>query len=213
MTANPQDDPQWKIDRCGSVGASEIADVMRRVKSGGFSATRASLMARKVCERLTGVPVETFKSRAMLDGIEREASARLEYELLFNAKIELVGVVPHPLVKGTHASPDGLVGNLGLVQFKCPEHAAHLEFILEERIDGDYLKQCQWEMACTGRHWDDFVSFNPDFPSAMQLVRKRIERDGQAINEMESEVRTFLKELEAKVSALRARYEPAEEAA
>lgn len=210
---NPQDDPQWRLDRCGSIGASEIADATRQRKDGKPSATRAALLARKVCERLTGVPVDTFTSRAMQDGRDREAEARTAYEFMHNVTVELVGVVKHPLIEGTHASPDGLVGNHGLVQIKCPEHAAHLAFIRTGKIDGDYIAQMQHEMGCSGRHWCDYASYHPDFPAAMQLVVKRVERDAAMIDEIEDGVRAFLKELDATLRELRALYGDAKEAA
>jgi hypothetical protein len=95
----------WRLDRCGSVGASEIADVLRKGKGGAPSLSCASLMARKVCERITGKPVATFKSRAMDDGIMREPRARSLYEITYG-EVELVGKVPHPRIEGTHASPE-----------------------------------------------------------------------------------------------------------
>ena len=202
---NPQDDPQWRLDRCGSVGASEVADIMRRNKN-GYSAARANLMAQKVVERLTGVPFEGFTSAAMLKGREREPDARLAYELLTNSTVDLVGIVKHPLIAGTHASPDGVIGDLGLLEIKSPQPAAHLETLLTETIDPDYLKQMQHQMGCSGRHWVDYCSYNPDFPAEMQVFIKRVHRDGAIINEIESELRQFLKELDEKMAVLQARY-------
>lgn len=200
-----QNSPEWLAARAGSIGASEVPDLMRKIKSGGASATRASLMAKKLVERLTGQPVATFQSKAMAEGKAREAEARASYAFLV-APIERIGIIRHPLIKGAHASPDGLVGAHGLVEIKCPEHAAHLDLWLTETVDRDYALQMQWQMACTGRHWCDFVSYHPDFPAALQLYVKTVDRDPELMIEMEGEVQKFIGELERKIETLTDRY-------
>ena len=154
---------EWRQARCGSVGASDAPRVVRRTKT-GYSADRDSLMAAKVLERLTGVPVEIPKSAAMLQGTAREPEARMLYEMVRGVEVEQVGLVPHPLIKGAHASPDGYVSGTGLIEIKCPLPAAHLDTLITETISNDHFVQVQFQLACTGRHWCDYVSFNPDFP-------------------------------------------------
>ena len=197
--------------RCGSVGASDVPNIIRRTKT-GYSASRANLMALKVVERLTGLPAETYQSAAMAAGLEREPLARTAYAFISNAEVETIDIVRHPLIEGAHASPDGTIGMLGLLEIKCPQPAAHLDTLLNEKIDNDYFVQMQWQMAVSGRHWVDYVSFNPDFPASMQLWSERVERSPEVIDELEGEVRKFLAELEAKVAELRKRYELAEAA-
>jgi len=195
--------------RCGSIGASDVPDIVRRTKS-GYSATRANLMALKVLERLTGVAVPTYQSKAMADGLAKEPLARAAYAFLHDVAIErpsAPGLIPHPLIAGAHASPDGLVGSLGLVEIKCPEQAAHLDTLLSEKVGRDYFIQIQWQLACTGCHWCDYVSWHPDFPEAMQFWEQRVERDRELMSELEGEVREFIAELERKVAELRRRYE------
>ena len=179
--------------------------VVRRTKS-GYSADRDNLMASKVLERLTGVPVEMFKTVAMLQGTEREPQARMLYELMRGVEVEEVGLVPHPLIKGSHASCDGYVCGTGLIEIKSPQPASHLETLLGETISEAHLVQMQWQMACTGRHWCDYVSYNPDFPASMQIWISRVPRDARLIGELESEIKQFLKELEQKVDRLSRRY-------
>jgi hypothetical protein len=200
--------------RAGSVGASDVPDLVRRTKT-GLSATRANLMALKVLERLTGVAVETYQSKAMADGIERQPLATAAYAFMYDVTVErpaAPGLVPHPLIEGSHASPDGLVGNVGLVEVKCPQLAAHLATLLSETVERDYFIQAQWQLCCTGRHWCDYVSWNPDFPPSMQLWVKRVERDPLMMDELEGEVRRFLRELDEKVAELKRRYDLAEAA-
>jgi YqaJ-like viral recombinase domain len=200
-----QGTPEWYRARCGSVGSSEVADIVRKTKT-GVSASRAQLMAAKVIQRLTGAWVEGYRSPAMQRGIELEPMARADYELITDAQVELVGIVRHPLISGTHASPDGLVGARGLVEFKCPLGAAHLATLLGEPIDRDYMIEMQWALCCTGRDWCDYVSFNPDFPVAMRLKITRVERDPELMRELEFAVGNFLNELERKLSALNGLY-------
>ena len=197
--------------RCGSVGASDVPNIIRRTKT-GYSASRANLMALKVVERLTGLPAETYQSAAMAAGLEREPLARAAYGFMQNVAVEMIGLVRHPLIEGAHASPDGTIGMLGLVEIKCPQPAAHLDTLLNEKIDNDYFVQMQWQMACTGRHWVDYVSWSPDFPPSMQLWSERVERSPEVIDELEDEVRKFLTELETKVAELKKRYDLSEAA-
>lgn len=197
---------EWRQARCGSVGASDAPRVVRRTKS-GYSADRENLMAEKVLERLTDTPVETYKSAAMLQGTAREPEARMLYEMVRGVEVEQAGLVPHPLIKGAHASPDGYVtGISGLIEIKCPLPATHLDTLINETISNDHFVQMQWQMACTGRQWCDFVSFNPDFPPAMQLWIKRVLRNASFMNDLEGEIRQFIRELEAKVAKLSQRY-------
>ena len=191
--------------RCGSVGASDAPNIIRRTKT-GYGASRANLMAVKVVERLTGLPAETYQSAAMAQGLEREPRAREAYAFLHDIEVERTDPIRHPLIKGAHASPDGLVGSRGLVEIKCPQPAAHLETLLSEKIDRDYFVQIQWQLTVTGRSWCDYISWCPDFPEAMQFWEQRVDRDMPLIVELEGEVRTFLAELEEKVTALDARY-------
>jgi hypothetical protein len=102
--------------------------------------------------------------------------------------------VGHPAITMSGASPDGYVGEDGLLEIKCPNTATHIDTLLGEPIDGRYLKQMQWQMACTGRQWCDFASFDPRLPTDLQLKILRMERDDALIASLEDEVRVFLKE-------------------
>lgn len=200
-----QGSPEWLQARCGSLGASMIADALAKTKSGP-SASRANLQARLAVERLTGIPQETYQNGAMLQGVEREPQARAAYQFLTDAVVEPVGLIAHPTIAGTHASPDGLIDADGLLEIKCPQPAAHLATLMGEPIPQKYLFQMIWQMACSGRGYCDFVSFNPDFPAEMQMHTTRVKRDDEKITAIELEVRLFLSELDRKVAALRERY-------
>ena len=200
-----QGSPEWLQARCGSLGASSVADATARTKT-GWGASRANVMARLVAERLTGVPADTYTNDAMRWGTEQEPAARAMYEFMVGVEVTTVGLVLHPKLAKTHASPDGLVGDDGLLEIKCPNTATHIETLLGESIDGKYLKQMQWQMNCTGRMWCDFVSYDPRLPAEMQLHITRVPRDQSMIDILDKEVSIFLAETAAKVEKLQAIY-------
>jgi YqaJ-like viral recombinase domain len=117
---------------------------------------------------------------------------------------ERVGFVLHPTIEMAGASPDRLVGDLGLLEVKCPNSSTHIDTLLGAAIDPDYLKQMQWQMACTGRQWTDYCSFDPRMPDHLQMKVHRIARDPVMIAEMEKAAVEFLLEVDAKVAALNA---------
>lgn len=192
---------EWYAARCGKVTASRVADVIAKTKS-GYSASRANYMADLICERMTGVSTETYQNAAMVWGINTEPMARAAYEAEAGGLVEEVGFIPHATIPNAGASPDGLVGTDGLVEIKCPNTATHIETLLGQTIPQKYITQMQWQMACTGRKWCDFVSYDPRMPEHMQFFCKRIERDQSVITDLEREVNSFLQELEQKVNKL-----------
>lgn len=196
---------EWFSARLGKVTASRVSDVIAKTKTGA-SASRANYMAELLCERLTGEKAQSFSSAAMQWGEEQEGAARAAYSLMTDATVDLVGFVVHPEIPFLGASPDGLVGEDGLVEIKCPNTATHIDTLLRGEIEKKYVTQMMVQMACTGRKWCDFVSFDPRLPPEMQLWIKRVERDQAKISEITSEVISFLGELDAKEAELRARY-------
>lgn len=200
-----QGTPEWLQARCGSLGASRVAEAIAKTRT-GWGASRANLMAELTAERLTGAPAERFQNDAMRWGTENEPAARLAYEFLTNQTVIEVGLFLHPSIPGSHCSPDGTVGDDGLIEIKCPNTATHIDTLLYEDIEGKYVTQIQWQLACTGRKWCDFCSFDPRLPAEMQLWTHRIHRNDRMIGELEREVSIFLAELDQQVAALRARF-------
>lgn len=203
-----QGSPEWFAIRCGKVTASRMGDLMATTKS-GYGAGRGNYMAELIAERLTGKPAERFQNEAMKWGVEKEAEANAAYVFFKDVQIESVGFIVHPTIADSGASPDGYVAADGMVEIKCPLTATHIETLLSSTIASKYIFQMQWQMACTGRQWCDFVSFDPRMPPSMQLFCKRIERDAKQIETLEREVRLFQKELSEKLYALQSRYEAA----
>lgn len=196
-----QGSAEWKAARVGMATASRVADIVRRTKS-GYSTTRQNYMAELIVERLTGEPAPQFVSSAMQWGTEQEPNARAAYEFMRDVEIAQIGYVVHPAIPDSGASPDGLIGADGMVEFKCPLSATHIETLLSGTIPTEYITQMTWQMACTGRKWCDWVSFDPRMPEAMKLYVRRIKRDDALIALLEKDVREFLDEMAKKLAQL-----------
>jgi putative phage-type endonuclease len=196
-----QGSEEWFTIRIGKVTASRVADVIAKTKT-GYSASRDNYMAQLVCERLTGQKGESFTNAAMQHGTETEPLARAAYEALRDVLVDEVGFVPHPTIEMAGASPDGLVGEDGLIEIKCPNTATHIETLLSQTVPGKYNTQMQFQMACTGRKWCDFVSFDNRLPEELQLFVTRVPRDEVFIRLIESEIVQFIAELDDKINKL-----------
>lgn len=202
-----QGSPEWFAQRCGLVTASKVADLVAKTKN-GYAASRANYMAQLVAERLTGTVAESFSNAAMQWGTDIEPEARRNYEFFTNSTVDEASFVAHPSIAETGASPDGYVGADGLLEIKCPNTSTHIETLLGGSVPGKYITQIQWQLACTGRQWCDFVSFDPRMPETMNIFIKRVPRDDAAIKSLEFEVTDFLNELRLTVHRLRSKYEP-----
>ena len=202
MSEIEQGSPQWFKQRCGKATGSRIADIVAKTKS-GYSASRDNYMAQLICERLTGAVAESYSSPDMERGTEQEPFARAAYEQKTNLLVDEVSFIEHPSIPMTGASPDGLVGEDGLVEIKNPRTSTHIDTMLADKAPSKYIIQMQWQMAVTGRKWCDFVSFDSRMPDNLQLFIKRVERDDELIKELEAEVVKFLAEVDEKVEKLK----------
>lgn len=196
-----QGSQEWLAARIGKVTASRVADVIATTKT-GYSASRANYEAELIAERLTGEPAEKFSNAAMAWGTEKEPEAREAYAFLKGVDVVQIGFVDHPVIAMTGASPDGLVGKDGLVEIKAPNTATHLDTLLGGKVPAKYITQMMWQMACTGRQWCDFVSFDPRLPAHLQTFIRRVPRDNALIADLEKEVRKFLDGVESKLAEL-----------
>lgn len=186
---------QWRYDRLGKITASRVKDVMAKTKS-GYAASRTNYMMQLLCERLTGTWEEGYTSPAMLRGIEMEPLSISAYEVHTGNLVVPSGLVLHPVHQDIGASPDGLVGDDGLIECKNPNTAQHVACLQSGEPDKKYWWQMQSQMFCTGREWCDFVSFDDRLPDELQFFIARVERDEQAIDTMLDECLEFLGELE-----------------
>jgi putative phage-type endonuclease len=204
MTEIIQGTPEWFALRLGKVTASRVGDVMSKGKGSAESAGVRNYRAQLVCERLTGTVEETYTNSAMQRGVDLEPIARECYEFISGNTVEQVAFVDHPTIPMAGASPDGCIGEEGLLEIKCPNTAAHIEYLLCGEPPTTYVKQMTWQLACTGRKWVDFVSYDPRLPEDLQLFVVRFRRDEGDIQEMESAVIAFNASVETMIADLKA---------
>lgn len=196
---------EWKQLRLGKVTASRIADVMSKGKGGAESAGVRNYRAQLVCERLTGQKEDSYINGAMQRGTELEPMARECYEFLQGVTVDQIAFVDHPTVPMSGASPDGLVGEDGLVEIKCPNTATHIDYLLSNSAPSNYILQMLWQMACTGRKWCDFVSYDPRLPEDLQMLVIRYHRADDEIQALEAAVISFNKSVDNMLTDLAAR--------
>lgn len=195
MNAPMQGTPEWLAMRAGHCTASRFKDVRAKIKS-GEAASRRSYRVQLVTERLTGIPVETYRNAAMEWGSFTEPEAKDAFEVLTGEIVETASFILHPEIPWCGGSPDGLVNDDGAIEIKCPyQSTVHVE-TLENGMPSEHMAQCQGVLWVTGRKWVDFISYDPRMPEHLKLYRERIERDEKYIAELAAEVKAFLKEVE-----------------
>lgn len=192
----PQGSAEWLASRLGKVTASEVANVMARGRGLAPSATRKTYMVKLLTERVYKTLPERRQTAAMRRGNELEPVARFEYEMRSTELVTEAPLILHPTIAGFGASPDGLVGERGLLEIKCPEPAAHMAVLLSKSHDPQYEWQMLAQMSCTGRDWVDFVSYDDRAQDKYQFACYRFERDSKRIIEMETAIIEFLQELD-----------------
>lgn len=195
---------EWHKLRLGKVTASRVADVLSKGKS-GESASRRNYRIELVAQRLTGKPSEPFTNAAIEHGTATEPLARVAYKLKHNRDVIDIAFVEHPTIEWFGCSPDGLVGEDGLIEIKCPNTTTHLDWMEAGKAPSKHIPQMMAQMACTGRKYCDFVSFDPRLPEDLQLFVVRVKRDQEYIDNMEAEVKKFLNEVEETINKLKER--------
>lgn len=194
---------EWWDARLGKVTASRIGDLMARTQK-GWGAPRKHYLAEKVAERVTGKPRDRRKVASLDQRLEMEPDARAAYEFYRDVEVVQVGFIEHPRIPMAGASPDGRVLPKGGLEIKCLDEEQHLDLLLAQAIDSDYIYQMQFNIACTEADWWDFASFNPNMPEQGKLFVQRIERDDIMIAKIETAVIEFLAEVDQKVRQVEA---------
>jgi len=196
-----QGTPEWDTVRCGKASGSHMDAVTMDAKKSG----KRNYRARLISERITKEVEESYSNANMDHGIEQEPFARSVYEFHKNVEVVEVGFIDHPHINMSGSSPDGLVGEDGSVEIKCPVPATHIDTMLTGKIPSKYIKQMQWLMACSGRLWCDFVSYCPKLGVDLQLHVILVERDDAMIKELETEVTLLNDDVSSTIEALLAR--------
>jgi putative phage-type endonuclease len=199
-----QGTPEWHQLRLGKVTASRVADILAKTKSGP-SASRGNYLIELALQRVTKTIEESYQNEAMQWGTQTEPQARVAYEVKTGNFVDQIAFIDHPTIVGFGCSPDGLVGNDGLIEIKCPNSATHWSYIKANEPPNKYVIQMQAQMAVTGAKWCDFVSFDPRMPERSQLLIVHVPRDPEFILFMEAEIKQFLSEVEVEVNLMEKR--------
>lgn len=179
---------EWKAARLGCVTASNITEVLSK------GVGRETYKRKLVAERLTMQAGESFSNAAMEWGTAQEPFARIAYEVSSGTFVDKTGFHLHDTIAWLGASPDGLIGEDGLIEIKCPNTATHLEYWFDGEAPAKYHKQIQCQLWVTKRSWCDFVSYDPRL-DINKLFVVRVERDNKLIDKMQSEANVFLAEV------------------
>jgi len=198
----PQGSELWLGVRLAKLTASKIHDATAKQQNGKYYKARENYMKANIAEKLTGISQDAFVSSAMKWGVETEPQARAAYEFAKDVEVKQVAFADHPAIPMSGASPDGLVGDKGLLEIKCPNMGTHLDRLATNEIPQEYLAQMQWQMACLDREWCDFLDFDPRMPEHLNKLIIRVERDDKYIQEMEIEVIKFNSEIDEKLKIL-----------
>lgn len=168
---------EWLQARCGMIGASNFSKVL----AGGSGKTRTDYMYKVAAERITGNAEASYSNSAMDWGTETEPEARAAYELFESVAVDQVGFIV--LNDWVGCSPDGLVGDKGLVEIKCPNTTTQIKTFLSGEMPKTHTPQVQGQLFVCEREWTDFVSFDPRIKSGeSQYFKKRVYRDDKYIN-------------------------------
>lgn len=195
----PQKSQEWFKQRLGKLTGSIAFNAFSTLKNGGDSAARSALRLKLLAERLTGESEPVFVTKAMAWGVEKEKEAIEAYEYLTENKVMPCYFIECPDIQDCGASPDGLVGDDGVLEIKCPATSTFLKYVLENEIPEQYKPQMALELLATGRKWVDFVAFDPRIKNATNIFIKRYEPSAEELNEYRNKCIDFLnsiKELE-----------------
>lgn len=206
--------PEWFAIREPRIGSSEAHAVVAKPRNGGTgeAVTHRDLRVQVALSRLGGHPRQsTFVNAAMTYGIETEDRARSIYEMTTGRLVNTPGYITNEALPGLGYSPDGCVGEVGLLEIKCPKDSTHWHTIFTadehtETLDSSPLRAVPATyhyqilhalLVSSDRDWIDFCSYSSAFPESLQLYVARVERS-QVTEELE-EYRTAVSRFEDEV--------------
>lgn len=182
---------EWFLQRVGKITASRFCDAMKKLKNGNPAEARLNYIRELVFEILSGARKQSVQANAQKWGIEIEQYAREAYELRTGEFVELSEFVTHAKHPFIGCSPDGLVGEEGGIEIKCPHNECiHIQTLVEGMPE-DHIPQIQGAMFVTGRKWWDFISYDPRQAPAYRLYIQRINRDEDYIQKLEKDLLEF----------------------
>jgi len=196
-----QGSDEWLNMRLGKITASRFKDVMTNGRGGAPSKTAESYMIELAIESITGKSLPFFENDAMRHGTETEPQARAMYELISGNDVLEVAFIEHNDFVGV--SPDGLIGNDGLIEIKCPTTKMQVERYLNNvGLPDDYKWQVHGQIWVAEREWCDFLSFDDRIDTAAQYLCTRVYRDEKLIKELQEKVDIFTTNLQEMIAKL-----------
>ena len=184
-----QGSAEWLAMRLGKVTASKVSDVLSKGRGSAPSKMSETYMIELIAEVLTGNSKPFFENDAMRWGTETEPQARAMYAVNNDfVDVKEVAFVEHNEQIGI--SPDGLIGEDGLLEIKCPNTTTQIKRALSDDYSADYKEQIQMQLWVTEREWCDFLSFDPRLDCAAGYLQQRVFRDEEYIKDMQ--IKTYL---------------------
>ena len=165
---------EWYAIRRGKMSASNAETIIANGK--GLETYIYNLMA----EYYSSAEKENYVNADMQRGIDLEPEAKIEFQFYTGLDIKEVGCVE--LNDYILASPDGLIGDDGLIEIKCPNDSIYFKLLLSNNIKPEYIAQMQMQMYVTDRQYCYFVSYNPNFEKSLYI--KKINRDEEMIEKL-----------------------------
>jgi len=200
---------EWRAARLGKITASRLDAVLSEGRGGKPSVTRENYLYAIVSERMTGIPYEKFHSAFMEDGSNNEGEARTFYEATYGVMVIEDGGMICPAITDFWASPDGLIGNDGGLEIKCPETKKHVDTIdhlklfSNKIVDTKYIYQMTGNLIVYGRKWWDFESFDPALPDNIKMFVMRFNKDDLPVKKVLEGIDQFRRDLDATEKKLR----------
>jgi len=188
-----QNSDEWFALRLGKFTASTFKDLFAKDTTIAYQ----KAINKVVFEVLTGTSPESFSNDYMQRGHDLEPLARQAYEGEKICTVDNGGF--WEMDEWTGASPDGLVGDDGLLEIKCPAYNTQIEYLLRQKLPSEYFYQVHGQMLVTGRQWCDFVSFHPALP----MVILRIERSEEVCKQISEKLREAVDIATGKIEKIR----------
>lgn len=188
---------EWFAARAGLPTASNFDKII--TSKGEQSKQRKKYLHQLAGEKITGVKENGYVNAAMERGVQLESEAVSMYELVTDKQVKKVGLCYLDEKKDCGCSPDGLVGEDGGIEIKCPSLAVHVGYLLDNKLPADHFQQIQGCLFVTGRKWWDYISY---YPGVKPLI-VRVERDETFIESLRFNVNLFCKELEIIINRIK----------
>ena len=164
----PQYSPEWVAVRSGIPTASQFGRIMTPAQR-KYSSQAREYALELLDQRHRGYSRDAHCSPEMQHGLDTEPEARAWYAFDTGRDVQQVGFCLSDCGR-FGCSPDGLVGDDGGLEIKCPQPVTHLKYLDEGVVPTQYLPQIHGSLLVTGRAWWDFLSYCPGYPPLVLRV-------------------------------------------